>query len=234
MEKDTKKIEEQRQPDEMGGVQMQGHILIRDITDEEKPVELVNKRNAIHYGNMAHFLAQSLSGKANYDIYYMAFGNGGSSINTLGQIVYKTTNISEAPDVTPVSGLHTLQYFKVVDDLAVSNNAPTKNKIEVTRSSTSYTDIKVTCTLDFGEPNTQSNFDNSVDFTEDFVFDELGLFSLDPATGNEIAGQPTDPGLPQTNFKSKCYMLTHVIFHPVQKSLNRIIEVVYTLRIQMS
>ena len=233
MEKDIKKIEEQRQPDETGGVQMQGHILIRDITDEEKPVELVNKRNAIHYGNMAHFLAQSLAGKANYDIHYMAFGNGGSSVNTLGQIVYKTTNISEAPDVTPVSGLHTLKYFKVVDDLAVSNTAPTKNKIEVTRSSTSYTDIKVTCTLDFGEPNTQTNFDNSTDFTDDFVFDELGLFSLDPATGNEIAGQATSVSA-QTNFKAKCYMLTHVIFHPVQKSLNRIIEVVYTLRIQMS
>ena len=113
------------------------------------------------------------------------------------------------------------------------DDIPTKNKIEVTRSSTSYTDIKVTCTLDFGEPNTQTNFDNSTDFTDDFVFDELGLFSLDPATGNEIAGQATSVSA-QTNFKAKCYMLTHVIFHPVQKSLNRIIEVVYTLRIQMS
>ena len=29
-------------------------------------------------------------------------------------------------------------------------------------------------------------------------------------------------------------MLTHVIFHPVQKSQNRIIEIVYTVRIQLS
>ena len=234
MEKDTKNIKNQEQPDETGGVQMEGHILIRDVTDDKNPVEIVNKRNAIHFGNMAHFLAQCLSGKANYDIHYMAFGNGGSSVNSLGQIVYKTTNVSEAPDTTPVSGIHTLKYFKIVDDLAPGNAAPTKNKIEVTKSSTSYTDIKVTCTLDFGEPSTQQNFDNSDGTTNaDFVFDELGLFSLDPSTGNEINGEATASAT-HTDFASKCYMLTHVIFHPVQKSLNRIIEIVYTLRIQMS
>ena len=64
-------------PDEVGGVRMDGHILIRDVTDKNKPVELVNKRNAIHYGNMARHLAQSIAGKANFDIHYMGFGNGG-------------------------------------------------------------------------------------------------------------------------------------------------------------
>ena len=220
-------------PDETGGVRMEGHILIRDITDKKEPIELVNKRNAIHFGNMAKHLAQTLSGKPNYDIHYMGFGNGGSSVNTLGKITYKTTNVSEAPDdSSPTSNLYALKYFKVVDDLAASNTAKTKNKIEVLPSTTSYTDIKVTCTLEFGEPSIQSNFDNSTDFTDDFVFDELGLFSLDVATGNEISGTATDAAT-ILDFNSKCYMLTHVIFHPIQKSLNRIIEVVYTIRIQM-
>jgi hypothetical protein len=220
-------------PDETGGVRMEGHILIRDITDKKEPIELVNKRNAIHFGNMAKHLAQTLAGKANYDIHYMGFGNGGSSVNTLGKITYKTTNVSEAPDDTsPTSNLYALKYFKVVDDLAASNTATSKNKIEVLPSSTSYTDIKVTCTLEFGEPSIQSNFDNSTDFTDDFVFDELGLFSLDVATGNEISGTATDAAT-ILDFNSKCYMLTHVIFHPIQKSLNRIIEIVYTIRIQM-
>jgi len=220
-------------PDEVGGVRMDGHILIRDVTDKNKPVELVNKRNAIHFGNMAKHLAQSIAGKANYDIHYMGFGNGGSNVNNLGKITYKAANVSEAPDEgTPTSNLYGLKYFKVVDNLASSNSTPTKNKIEILSSTTSYTDIKVTCTLDFGEPSTQSSFDNSTDFTDDFVFDELGLFSLDVTTGNEISGTAT---LPATllDFNSKCYMLTHVIFHPVQKSLNRIIEIVYTVRIQM-
>lgn len=220
-------------PDEVGGVKMDGHILIRDVTDKNKPIELVNKRNAIHFGNMARHLAQSIAGKANYDIHYMGFGNGGSNVNNLGKITYKAANVSEAPDEgTPTSNLYALKYFKVVDDLASSNASPTKNKIEILSSTTSYTDIKVTCTLDFGEPSTQSSFDNSTDFTDDFVFDELGLFSLDVATGNEIAGTATDAAT-LLDFNSKCYMLTHVIFHPVQKSLNRIIEIVYTVRIQM-
>jgi hypothetical protein len=142
---------------------------------------------------MAKHLAQTLSGKPNYDIHYMGFGNGGSSVNTLGKITYKTTNVSEAPDdSSPTSNLYALKYFKVVDDLAASNTATSKNKIEVLPSTTSYTDIKVTCTLEFGEPSIQSNFDNSTDFTDDFVFDELGIFSLDVATGNEIAGTATD------------------------------------------
>jgi hypothetical protein len=71
-----------------------------------------------------------------------------------------------------------------------------------------FTDILVTCLLDYGEPASQAAFDNSQNLTEAFVFDELGLFST--------AGK----------------MLTHVVFHPVQKALNRKIQIDYTVRIQ--
>ena len=113
MENENKQNElTKEKPDETGGVRMEGHILIRDITDKKEPIELVNKRNAIHFGNMAKHLAQTLSGKPNYDIHYMGFGNGGSSVNTLGKITYKTTNVSEAPDdSSPTSNLYALKYF---------------------------------------------------------------------------------------------------------------------------
>ena len=46
-----------------------------------------------------------------------------------------------------------------------------------------------------------------------FVFDELGLKSWNGTVGT---GK----------------LLTHVVFHPVQKSLNRLIQIDYTVRIQ--
>ena len=66
--------------------------------------------------------------------------------------------------------------------------------------------------LDYGEPNTQDAFDNSTNTDSTYIFDELGLKSYS-TTGNSR-------------------LLTHVIFHPVQKSLNRLIQIDYTVRIQ--
>jgi hypothetical protein len=75
-----------------------------------------------------------------------------------------------------------------------------------------YTDLLVSCLLDFGEPSGQNAFDNSSNLDGKYVFDELGLKGTD-AAGNLV-------------------LLTHVIFHPVQKSLNRMIQIDYTIRIQ--
>jgi hypothetical protein len=81
-----------------------------------------------------------------------------------------------------------------------------------------YTDILVTCLLDYGEPSDQSAFDNVQDLNGDYVFDELGLRakSTDGTSGLTTTGK----------------LLTHVVFHPVQKSLNRLIQIDYTVRIQ--
>ena len=76
-----------------------------------------------------------------------------------------------------------------------------------------YTDILVTCLLDYGEPAGQQPFDNSTNFNGDYVFDELGLKAWQGST-------------------SELMLITHVIFHPVQKSLNRQIQIDYTVRIQ--
>ena len=84
-----------------------------------------------------------------------------------------------------------------------------------------FTDMKITCTLGLNEPSGQDAFDTSSSNDGDFVFDELGLMTY-------------VDGSNATTASSSGELLTHVIFHPVQKSLNRIIEVVYTLRIQMT
>ena len=65
--------------------------------------------------------------------------------------------------------------------------------------------------LDYGEPSGQDALDNATGSDSLYVFDELGLVSYATSgTGR---------------------LLTHVIF-PVQKSLNRLIQIDYTVRVQ--
>ena len=112
------------------------------------------------------------------------------------------------------SDLYNQTYTKVVDGTSPANTDPTRNNLTVLHTTGQlYTDVLVSCLLDYGEPSGQQAFDNSTNFNGDFVFDEIGL----------KAWQGT--GIDQL-------LLTHVIFHPVQKSLNRQIQIDYTVRIQ--
>jgi hypothetical protein len=110
--------------------------------------------------------------------------------------------------------LYNQTYQKIVDDNSANNTDPVTNNMTVLHTSGNYyTDILVSCLLDYGEPPTQQAFDNSTNFNGEFVFDELGLKCWNGSS---------------TNLR----LITHVIFHPVQKSLNRQIQIDYTLRIQ--
>jgi len=139
----------------------------------------------------------------------------------------------------------------------------TRAYIPTENYATNYEDIVVEVTLGFSEPpigitssttiqqlaidnstfvgtsvsSQPTNFDPNT-----LVFNEIGLFS---GSNNLFVGGFTqttsevDAFITQTpNFsnapgtKSKL-MLTHVIFHPIQKSANRSLEIIYTLRIQM-
>lgn len=209
MNKDTDKQKEQH-VDEGAKVNMQGHLLIRDAETGE---ELVNKRNAIHFGNMAFVIANALSYWKNEDngIYHMAFGNGGSDVLNTGAINYKTTNTGTIRDDS--AGLYNRTYEKLIGQDATTDS---KNNVSIVTSSGSYTDLQITCTLDFGEPSAQATSDTATsDSSTDFIFDELGIYAYNSG------------GI------SSEYLLTHVIFHPVQKSLNRVIEIVYTIRVQL-
>jgi hypothetical protein len=165
--------------------------------------------NAIHFENISESLAQSLSNKNLGHIYQMSFGNGGTSVDPTGIITYLPANTTGQD-----ADLYNEKFSKVVDDNSLTNTDTTRNKLTVLHTSGKvYTDILVRCLLDYSEPNGQQAFDNSTDLNGDFVFDELGL-----KTWN---GSTTDLRL-----------ITHVVFHPVQKSLNRQIQIDYTVRIQ--
>jgi hypothetical protein len=203
MEKDIK------QPDVVAGIYVRGHIKIHNPETGEV---FVDKPNAIHYENMSEAIAYALSHRDQQYMYEMHFGNGGTAVDSTGVITYLIPNTtSQSAD------LYNPTYYKIVDDTDTSNNPDTgHNKMEVRHiAGNPYSDIIITCLLDYGEPATQSVFDNSTTLNDTYTFDELGIKAraLDGTAG---AGK----------------LLTHVIFHPVQKSLNRLIQIDYTVRIQ--
>lgn len=181
---------------------VEGHVL---MTDPDTGEVILNRRNAIHLENMSVALAGSLTNFTNIDnqssfINTLAFGNGGVIVDGNGNITYNETNVV---DIT--AELYNQTYAKNVN-FSVDDDSD-NNTTVVHTGGTTYTDIVVTCTLDYGEPVGQDPYDDTANQEGDFVFDEIGLVS------------------------QQGRLLTHLIFHPVQKSENRKIQVVYTVRI---
>jgi hypothetical protein len=174
------------------------------ITDIETGRVLLDKNNAINFINMAVAIAALLGGEQDLD-------NGQSyAISEIaygngGSIIDATGNVQyKAPNVsTPNGELYNETYRKSVADVDYLN------KIDVERfDGQVFSDVVITSTLDFLEPSDQETIDNSSSYDDKYVFDELGLV--------------TESGK----------FLTHIVFHPIEKSANRKIQVVYTLRIR--
>lgn len=191
-------------------IQIQGFIKISDPNNGEI---LLEKKNAIHYENMSEAMAYTLSDRGYGSIYQMAFGNGGASIDETGIITYLPPNTTGQN-----ASLYNQTYAKIVDDTLSTNTNAARNRMIVSHvNGKVYTDILVQCLLDYGEPAGQQAFDNATNNDGLYVFDELGL----------LANYGTD-STGAINTK----LLSHAIFHPVQKALNRQIQIDYTVRIQ--
>lgn len=146
---------------------------------------------------------------------------------------------------------------------APNYNQLSRAYISAENYATNYEDITVEVTLGYSEPPIgispsttiqQLPLDNSTfigtsetslatDFSPNtLVFNEIGLFA---GSNNLFVGGftqnitelnhfiQTTPNFSNTPGAESKLMLTHVIFHPVQKSANRSLEITYTLRIQM-
>ena len=171
-------------------LKMEGFLTIRDYNTGEV---LQGAKNAINYENMSEAIADTLSSRGYGEIYQMAFGNGGASVDETGVITYLP------PDTTGQNAaLYNQTYAKIVDDTSVFNLDPTRNKMTVFHTTGRvYTDILVQCLLDYGEPAGQAAFDNSTQTDSNYIFDELGL----------LANYGTD-----ANGNIITRLLTHVIF----------------------
>jgi hypothetical protein len=186
-----------------------GHINIIDGTTKEV---LVDKHNQIHFENFSEALAKSISSgplnsndtsSASGFIKSIAFGNGGTDVSPSGVITYKSPNYTGSS-----STLYSQTFSKIVNQFISNNTDSTNNKLTISHlSGKAFTDILIQCQLGYNEPSGQYAFDNSIDVNGSYVFDELGLIT----TGGKL--------------------ITHVIFHPIQKSTNRLLRISYTLRV---
>jgi hypothetical protein len=197
-------------------INIDGHVKIWDPKTKEI---LVSKHNAINPETMTLILAQMLQGNNDSYVYEMHFGNGGLIIDETGNITYNdvTDNLSTGIE----AGLYNATYFKVVDTIDTTNNIdPINNKVVVSHTTgLNYTDLVITCTLEENEPNSSSEnnlIDSPSEYNGDYIFNELGLKSRGSAG------------------KNTGYLLSHIVFDPVQKSANRVIQVIYTLRIRVN
>lgn len=181
---------------------IEGHVLIKDPDTGEV---ILNRRNAIHRENMTFAIASALSNTQGINsfsgfIQALAFGNGGVVVDGSGAITYNDVRVTDITDE-----LYNQTYIKVVD-FSIEDDIE-NNTTVVHTGGTTFSDVVVTCTLDYGEPVGQDPLDDAADQEGEYIFDEIGLVS------------------------QQGRLLTHLIFHPVQKSENRKIQVVYTVRI---
>ena len=96
--------------------QIEGFLKIHDPNTGEI---LVDKKNAINYENMSEAIADTLSSRGYGEIYEMAFGNGGASVDETGVITYLPPNTTGQN-----ASLYNQTYTKIVDDTSVFNLDP--------------------------------------------------------------------------------------------------------------
>lgn len=183
-------------------VSLEGHVLIKDVDSGEV---LLDKRNAINFQNFAFVIANLLANKLD--------GQNGYFIEKLafgygGTVIDANGNITyKTPKIDGVNGgLYTF----LLDDQGDPFTKTVSDMKILDAESQPYTDILITTVLDYQEPIYAPIIDNGSNFDDptEFIIDELAVV--------------TETG----------HYLTHLIFHPIQKSKNRKIEILYTIRIR--
>jgi hypothetical protein len=199
------------------------------ITNDETGEVLLEKKNAIHFGNLAASIATALAGQDTGHIRYMAFGNGGTTISPAGEITYKKPDVDTVKNTG--SSLYSEIYHQEIGRNGNNNTgADPDNSVIPISTNTSYSDIKMVCTLTFDGVNQISQFgsqqgpiDNSDNFGTGTLFDEIALYT----------GQPNIPISTTLADTRDALMISHVIFHPILKANNRKLKIDYTIRIYL-
>ena len=195
------------------------------ISDPATGEVLVHQENAIHFGNLAFAVTSALEGLTDGHITYMAFGSGGTSIDSSGNISYRSPNTSTLQDASAEP--YQTTYWEALADPG--------NSIVTVAGTSNFSDLTSTVLIAFGQPNDvdpefpQSAVDTATTTNSQYSFDELSLY-----TGITMGTLGTSGNPGTFDFAPDGRMLTHVIFHPVQKAQNRELQIEYTIRVQMA
>jgi hypothetical protein len=205
------------------------------IYDKDSGEVLVQKKNAIHPGNMAYVLASALAGEPTTvnnvtgyvpHINWMGFGNGGSVSTTT--LSYRSPRVASTYDQLPITSSSSSLYVPKYEQLTTNTvyypgqdmgGVTVPNNTAKVNFSVNLTHEKYATAVADLVPESDSSIDTSA--VEAFTIDEIGLLSGVTTSGNLLE-------------KSKTLMLTHVTFHPVLLSANRTIVIDYTITIQIS
>ena len=199
-------------------VSIETFIKITDLTTGEV---LREGKNAIHQENMSVALANALARLDGYFISEMHFGSGALIVAVDGSITYRPPNVIGAS-----ANLYNPTYFRVVDDTSLNKAEGSADGTTISHIvGANYADTVITVTLANNEPlavdsiyntydSTSSSLDATTIYDGEFEFNEIGL-KTKGANGLNTGN-----------------LLTHFIFHPVQKNADQTIQIVYTLRVR--
>jgi len=169
----------------------------------ENAVQLLHTHNDIHPENMSFLLASAIMRYEDNQLLTMAFGNGGAQVDNIGRSIILPTNT-----IGRNISLYNLTYSKTISNKDSSNLDNENNNITIEHiTGNSYTDVIIRCTLNRYEPTDQEVIDTTSLPNEDYIFSEIGLIDK---LGNLVA---------------------HTTFNPIEKTSNRVIVVVYRVRI---
>ena len=174
-----------------------------DAKKNQNGIQVLHTHNDIHPENMSYLLGSAIMCYEDNQLYTMGFGNGGAQTDNIGRSV-----ILPANTVGRNISLYNLTYQKVIANNSGSNSDPENNNISLEHiTGNNFTDVIVRCMLNRYEPSDQESIDTVIPEDEKYVFNEIGLFDK---LGN---------------------LVCHTCFNPIEKTANRVIVVVYRVRI---
>jgi len=165
--------------------------------------QILHTHNDIHPENMSYLLGSAIMVEQNNQLWTLALGNGGSQTDNIGRTIILPPNT-----IGRNISLYNETYSKAISNVNIANNDIENNNITLEHIiGNNYTDVIVRCTLNRYEPTGQETIDTVTPSSNQYIFDEIGLV--------DRLG----------------FLVAHTTFNPIQKSANRVIVVVYRVRI---